>query len=1113
MVLSSSYSRKQYLKFFQDELLPEDFEIHDEKIETEFQKKFIKNIYKIGECPSLEMVIYEITHTSDHDPRISLSRESFRLLSQYGVQRALVLFIPENQSISYRLSLITIDLRWEEGTRVKKEYSNPHRYSFLLGPDSKTHTPEYYLVRKGRVKDFDDLKNRFSIEVVNKDFYTEIACLFTRLAGGERTIGKKRFSEKGCLALPSTSDENTKKEFVVRLIGRLIFCWFLKKKNSNSGNPLVPESLLSTNSVKQNPNFYHTVLEPLFFETLNTPLEERNVLYKSAPWAQIPFLNGGLFEPGMHDYYNIDQLLGVSKYINTLKVPDTWLIDLFKIFETYNFTIDENTSVDIELSIEPEMLGRIFENLLAEINPETGETARKSTGSYYTPRPIVDFMVNESLKQYLLTKTSINESNISSLLAYEEEVTELSEEEQDVIINALDSIKIVDPACGSGAFPMGILQKMLLILQKIDPESRKWAKKKIDRIDNYILKNELQKKIDEGNWDYLHKLGIIQNSIYGVDIQSVAVDISKLRFFLSLIVDENVDDSKPNRSVKPLPNLEFKFVCANSLISLPKKDAQVELFEESESIKKLKKLRETYFRSYGNDKKTIEKEFQDIQNEMFRASLLWLKAGKKESQAVKLSQWKPFSGEPCEWFDPDWMFGIKDGFDIVIANPPYIKEYTNRKAFDGLRASPYYQGKMDIWYLFGSKGLDLLEMDGIMCFIATNNWVTNTGASKFRNKVIEDSKILQYIDFGNYKIFETAGIQTMVFLLQKNRHEEQYIVKYSKLLDDKISTDVLELFLDDNYSDNIFAKYNVNFDRVRFKGKYINFLPHKISKLCDKLRLQEDIKYFKQNEIIQGIVCPQSTLNKTNARKMGGKYEVGHGIFVLTDKELDHLNLNEDEKCITKPLYNSNDLYKYYGKNKNQNWIIYAKSNMNKVINRYPNIKKHLEKFKSINTSAFGPFGLHRARNESFFKGEKVITLRKCNTPIFTYLDFDSYFLQTFMLIKTPFFNLKYLVSLLNSKLIKFWLFYQGKMQGNNYQIDKEPLMEIPIKNIDKSKQEPFIKIIDDIINIIKYEENTLDRFKKDKIKKLEKQIDMMVYELYNLTEDEIKIVENFNKK
>ena len=161
----------------------------------------------------------------------------------------------------------------------------------------------------------------------------------------------------------------------------------------------------------------------------------------------------------MNDYYNIDQLLGVSKYINTLKVPDTWLIDLFEIFETYNFTIDENTSVDIELSIEPEMLGRIFENLLAEINPETGETARKSTGSYYTPRPIVDFMVNESLKQYLLTKTSINENNISSLLAYEEEVTELSEEEQGVIINALDNIKIIDPACGSGAFPMGILQK------------------------------------------------------------------------------------------------------------------------------------------------------------------------------------------------------------------------------------------------------------------------------------------------------------------------------------------------------------------------------------------------------------------------------------------------------------------------------------------------------------------------------------------------------------------------------------------------------------------------------------------------------------------------------
>ncbi|MBU4227167.1 hypothetical protein KJ987_02845 [bacterium] len=370
--------------------MPEDFGEYDEKIGIDFQPKFIQKIVKIGEVRSLEMNLYEVNHRSENDPRISLSRDSFRLLAHYGIKRALILFISEN-SFNYRLSLVTIDLKWEEGKRVKREYSNPHRYSFFLGPETKTHTPETYLIKKGRVKDFDDLKERFSLEIVNKDFYTRIAILFTKLAGGERTIGRTQFNEKGSLYLPSTTDDKIKKEFSVRLIGRLVFCWFLKKKRSGKGSPLLPEELLSSKAVIQKSDFYHNILEPLFFEILNTPIKERKKEYQLPPWAQIPFLNGGLFANEYNDYYEIDQL-GISKYINTLKVPDSWLKELFEIFEIYNFTIDENTSVDVELSIEPEMLGRIFENLLAEINPETGNTARKATGSYYTPRPIVEYM-------------------------------------------------------------------------------------------------------------------------------------------------------------------------------------------------------------------------------------------------------------------------------------------------------------------------------------------------------------------------------------------------------------------------------------------------------------------------------------------------------------------------------------------------------------------------------------------------------------------------------------------------------------------------------------------------------------------------------------------------
>jgi len=226
--------------------------------------------------PSLELNIYEVRHPSENDPRVSLSRDAFRLLAQYGSKRALILFTSEN-SPNFRLSLATIDLKWEEGKRVQKEYSNPRRYSFFLGPETKTHTPEEYLIKQGRVKDFDDLKIRFSIEVVNKDFYTQIAVLFTQLAGGKRTIGRKSIDAgRGLLNLPSTVDDTLDKEFTVRLIGRLVFCWFLKKKRSDKNISLLPEEFLSSKAVSENKGYYHGILEPLFFEVLNTPVDNRD---------------------------------------------------------------------------------------------------------------------------------------------------------------------------------------------------------------------------------------------------------------------------------------------------------------------------------------------------------------------------------------------------------------------------------------------------------------------------------------------------------------------------------------------------------------------------------------------------------------------------------------------------------------------------------------------------------------------------------------------------------------------------------------------------------------------------------------------------------------------
>jgi len=1104
--------------------LPEDFEEHDEKIEVGFQPKFIQKIVKIGEVRSLEMNVYQITHHSENDPRISLSRDSFRLLAQYGIKRALILFFSEN-SLNYRLSLVTIDLKWEEGRRVKKEYSNPHRYSFFLGPETKTHTPETYLIKQGRVKDFEDLKKRFSIEVVNKDFYTQIAILFTKLAGGKRTIGRTKYDEKGSLILPSTTDDKTKKEFSVRLIGRLIFCWFLKKKTSDKRIALLSEELLSSKSVTQKPGFYHNILEPLFFETLNTPMKQRKKEYQIPPWSQIPFLNGGLFTPEYHDYYQIDQL-GISKYINILKVPDNWLKELFDIFEIYNFTIDENTPVDVELSIEPEMLGRIFENLLAEINPETGNTARKATGSYYTPRPIVEYMVDESLKQYLLTKTNINENKISSLLAYEEEEVGLSESEKDAVIDALDIIKIIDPACGSGAFPMGILQKMLLILQKIDPESKKWLLKKLSKIDNNIVKKEITTKLQNANWNYVHKLGIIQSSIYGVDIQPIAVDISKLRFFLSLIVDEKIDDTKENRGIDSLPNLEFKFICANSLIGLPKKEPNQILFEARDDIKALEELRVEYLKCYGDEKKLIEKKFQEIQDRMFKFSYsMSSKTGAGvDTQTFKLSEWSPFSGEPSSWFDPEWMFGIKDGFDIVIANPPYIKEYTRRSAFDGLRNSPYYQGKMDLWYLFACKNIDfLINNMGILVFIAQNNWVTSYGASILRNKVLKDTQILNLIDFGDYKIFECAGIQTMVMIFQKNTNNESYIFDFRRLIGNNLKFEDVRAVLN-KYQNEKIEYLKPTISSIDLADKLLTFGNPEIENLLNKVKIKSNFKLDPIREVAQGIVPNPDVIGNSNIKKLNPKniakyrISINDGVFVIPKGYFKN-NLSYYEKSMLKPLYEPTELAKYYIKKPYSKEIIYLTKKVD--IKQIPVFLTHLEKYREIMDSRrenlngrLDFYHLHWPRDKYFFElGPKILSPRKCSTPTFAYTETESYVMMSINVIKTERLNHKYLVALLDSKLIAFWLKHKGKMQGNNYQIDKEPLINLPLLQPTEPDQQHFIEIVDKILAVTKSGAYLENPEKQDQIKEYEKKIDQMVYKLYSLTEDEIEIVENFDSK
>jgi len=595
-------------------------------------------------------------------------------------------------------------------------------------------------------------------------------------------------------------------------------------------------------------------------------------------------------------------------------------------------------------------------------------------------------------------------------------------------------------------------------------------------------RNVLSAYIKEQNrTPYSFKRDCIENSLYGVDIDPGACEIAKLRLWLSLVVDE-----EDITQIKPLPNLDYKIVCGNSLLGVERDLFNNELFSQLESLKPLY-FNETNPTKKQEYKKQIEELISEITN------------GHKEFD------FKVYFSE---------VFHEKKGFDVVIANPPYVKEYINRKVFDELRDSPYYQGKMDIWYFFACKSVDFLRKEGILTFIAQNNWVTSYGASKMRDKVIKDTKIVQLLDFGPYFVFENSDIQTMIMIFKKDSEIKRYKFDYRSWKDKDAKFEEILDFLNKRQTPK--AIYLIpEIKRDKFIGKILTFSKSEVEKILEKIPQQGNFK-LNNKEVAQGIVVPQNFLSKNNREKLGKGYKVGQGIFVLSDKEKKEINFNERELEIIKPYYTSDELKRNYANPKNRYWIIYSKSDMNKKINKYPNIKRHLDKFKDIITSDFGPYGLHRARNEKFFNGEKIVSLRKCLKPTFTYTNFDCYVSQTFFIIKTERIDLKYLTVILNSKVVKFWLYHKGKRQGDLYQIDKEPLLNIPIPPITPENQQiagQMESFVDKILSFTQSEDYLENLQKQVKVKEYERQIDEMVYELYDLGQKEIVIIETFSRR
>ena len=651
---------------------------------------------------------------------------------------------------------------------------------------------------------------------------------------------------------------------IIRLITRLIFVWFLKEK------ALVPNTLfdeeaiteLLTNLDAEESTYYKAVLQNLFFATLNQEMntsekpnnrkfrgegrQHYNItsLYRYKRYFRdpdtalclfetIPFLNGGLFEcldkPTSDEKKKVLRVDGFSdRKDNPLCVPNELFFSepqavnlnavygtknsryavrgLIHILNRYKFTIAENTPIEEEVALDPELLGQVFENLLAAYNPETGTTARKQTGSFYTPREIVNYMVDESLIAYLQNAVCSraihcpSETKLRHLLAYNDEPHQFTDVEVEHLITAIDTLKILDPACGSGAFPMGILHKLVFLLGKLDPRNAQWRQRQIDRvqstiataekIDDSVIRestiDELEREIESINeafernaLDYGRKLYLIENCIYGVDIQPIATQIAKLRFFISLIVEQKIDDTRENRGVRPLPNLETKFVAANTLLGV-EKPAQM-TFRNPEIDSKEKALEEVRRRHFTARTPRTKERYRSRDAELrAEISTLLQQDGFPSETTEKIAHWDPYDqNASANFFDPEWMFGITEGFDVVIGNPPYVRQEKIKSLKPTLKKYyTCYTGAADLYVYFYERGLQLLSPNGIHTFICSNSWLdVNYGAPL--QKYLLDNTVGGVICHSEAeREFESADINTIVSILSNGTPDADSCMRF-----------------------------------------------------------------------------------------------------------------------------------------------------------------------------------------------------------------------------------------------------------------------------------------------------------------------------------------------
>jgi adenine-specific DNA-methyltransferase len=777
----------------------------------------------------------------------------------------------------------------------------------------------------------------------------------------------------------------------------------------------------------------------------------------------------------------------------------------------------------------------------------------------------------------LVNETGISYEDIKAFITYGEimkdedicKASKLGTDEMQIPKSVYDNLKlmddkladvrIADPAVGSGAFPMGMISEIVKARNNITAyiAAKYVINSNMSDSEKKMLKEQRARIYDMRN-PYKLKRDTIKNSIYAVDIEASAVDIAKLRLWLSLVVEEELEPTFDEQVLgiiaqkdpQPLPNLDYNIMCGNSLIDefegvklfddsvfanrkQPTEVAgvawQLSLFSDNVEtlLQELFKLQDKYFNEDDTERKSeVKKSIDKTIDDIIRAKLL------RDSNAAGLEKYdrslkentKPYFLWKLEFAK---VFKEKGGFDIVIGNPPYLKELDNKNTFDEILRTDFgkkhSESKMNFWYFFFYKGLEVLSNRGNLCFISPNYYITGEGAVKLNQTIINDTTIKIFIDFNKIKVFENADIQCMILLTEKARPQNDakngcvFLIRKMfqrdnllEVINNLTRSKDITYFSITNQRNFLSDDNKINFEFTRFEG------------ILNKLSMKKSgIDIFKTT---QGIVENPSTLTKKNIETLiskgiiskediGTKYFPKQEFFVISKGKLEGLKLNSEEKMFLRDYHEPSDIARFFYKNETDKKLIYLTKDNIQEIEQFPNLKRHLVHFKPFmdirRETQKGSnlwFHLHWPRKEELFKREKIIFPQMCDIPKFAYCSQPYYINMSSNLIYKLDKQIDLLVftGILNSNLAHFWLLHNAKNRGVGLDIGISIMDKFPI-NKEILTNNSFMRQL--VLDIVNARGNNMD------ISKLELKLNDSVYQIYNINKNEIRIIENYIKE